>query len=225
MTQAARCRGVRFTARHRRNLRRWIEAASSSMHVTKGTALQLARKCAPTRRRQSMMTRASGSRRCTTGNFPPPVELTPSGIALVIAQRIARFHISLRTHRAAGFPRRQGARTRAAARGQCCACRTIAPAVRTILRRACRKGAVRWRGSAATTWRPLALSGDADFLHEVGGEGVAWVGQAPFTETKHVFANLGDGTYMHSGILAIRQALAGKSSDHLQDPLTTTPWR
>ncbi|MFM2059938.1 MAG: hypothetical protein RLY71_4323, partial [Pseudomonadota bacterium] len=43
---------------------------------------------------------------------------------------------------------------------------------------------------------------------QMGGEGVAWVGQAPFSQDKHVFANLGDGTYYHSGLLAIRQALA-----------------
>jgi indolepyruvate ferredoxin oxidoreductase len=43
---------------------------------------------------------------------------------------------------------------------------------------------------------------------QMGGEGVAWVGQAPFTTDGHVFANLGDGTYFHSGILAIRQSIA-----------------
>jgi indolepyruvate ferredoxin oxidoreductase len=43
---------------------------------------------------------------------------------------------------------------------------------------------------------------------QMGGEGVAWVGQAPFTSDAHVFANLGDGTYFHSGLLAIRQAIA-----------------
>ena len=42
----------------------------------------------------------------------------------------------------------------------------------------------------------------------MGGEGVPWIGQAPFTEEKHIFANLGDGTYFHSGLLAIRQSIA-----------------
>jgi len=43
---------------------------------------------------------------------------------------------------------------------------------------------------------------------QMGGEGVAWTGQAPFTTDRHVFANLGDGTYFHSGLLAIRQSVA-----------------
>ena len=43
---------------------------------------------------------------------------------------------------------------------------------------------------------------------QMGGEGVPWVGQAPFTNEKHLFTNLGDGTYFHSGLLAIRQSIA-----------------
>ncbi len=43
---------------------------------------------------------------------------------------------------------------------------------------------------------------------QMGGEGVPWVGQQPFTTDKHMFTNLGDGTYFHSGLLAIRQSIA-----------------
>jgi indolepyruvate ferredoxin oxidoreductase len=44
----------------------------------------------------------------------------------------------------------------------------------------------------------------------MGGEGAPWIGQAAFSELPHVFQNLGDGTYFHSGYLAIRAAQAAK---------------
>ena len=49
---------------------------------------------------------------------------------------------------------------------------------------------------------------DTEGFTHMGGEGANWIGEAPFSTRAHVFQNLGDGTYNHSGVLAIRAALA-----------------
>ena len=53
---------------------------------------------------------------------------------------------------------------------------------------------------------------DTEGLIQMGGEGVDWVSHAMFTKVPHVFQNLGDGTYYHSGYLAIRQAIAARTN-------------
>ncbi|MEP1441879.1 MAG: indolepyruvate ferredoxin oxidoreductase family protein [Hyphomicrobiales bacterium] len=63
-------------------------------------------------------------------------------------------------------------------------------------------------GGIGCHFMALWMDRETETFSHMGGEGVAWTGAAPYTSEKHMFANLGDGTYFHSGSLAIRQAVS-----------------
>lgn len=144
------------------------------------------------------------------GNWilPSTNELTPAMIALVIAKRLSRFFtsdaitarvgwIQAKEHELtlprANFPR---------VPHYCSGCphntSTAVPEGSRAL------------GGIGCHYMVTWMDRRTDTFTQMGGEGVTWCGQAPFTETKHVFQNLGDGTYFHSGSLAVRQAIAAK---------------
>ncbi len=140
--------------------------------------------------------------------LPPIVDLSHTTIATVIAQRIAPFYrseriIALLTE----AENRESAKLPAQDLLQrvpyfCSGC----PHNRStkVPEGSRATGGIGCHGMAANIYPANKL------FCQMGGEGAAWIGQQPFTETKHVFANLGDGTYFHSGILAIRAAIAAK---------------
>src|SRR5271154_5973823 len=140
--------------------------------------------------------------------LPSNGELTPAQIARVIAQRIARFHTSPRIAERIAFleakERQLGANVVPFSRTPyfCSGCphntSTRVP-----------EGSRALAGIGCHYLSQFMDRETATFT-QMGGEGVPWIGQAPFTETRHVFANIGDGTYTHSGILAIRAAVAAK---------------
>ncbi len=138
--------------------------------------------------------------------LPSTNELTPARIARVIARRLERFHRSEHINQQLAFltskeaelalPRAQFPRVPHYCSGCPHNTSTKVP-----------EGS---RGMAGigchymVTW----MDRDTDTFTQMGGEGVTWCGQAGFTETQHVFQNLGDGTYFHSGSLAVRQAVS-----------------
>jgi indolepyruvate ferredoxin oxidoreductase len=139
--------------------------------------------------------------------LPAANELTPALIARVIAQRIGRWitseHIRdrlalLDAKENAGKPVIPIGRTPWYCPGCPHNTSTVVPEGSRALAGIGCHFMVTWMNRSTAT-----------FSH-MGGEGAAWIGQAPFTETKHVFVNLGDGTYFHSGILAIRAAVAAQ---------------
>ncbi len=138
--------------------------------------------------------------------LPAAGELTPAIIARAIAQRIGRFHSSGRMReRLAFLEEKERSLAQPHERAQriphyCPGCphnrsTKVIEGSRALAGIGCHYMATWLYPTTAT-------------FSQMGGEGAGWIGQAPFTETRHVFANLGDGTYFHSGILAIRAAVA-----------------
>ena len=140
--------------------------------------------------------------------LPAAGELSPSTIAKVIATRLGRFYTNERIarrvaeieakERALLQPRLNLPRTPHYCSG--CPHNTSTLSVPD--------GSMALAGIGCHYMSLWLTDGHTRTFSQMGGEGVAWVGQAPFTERKHVFANLGDGTYLHSGLLAIRQAIS-----------------
>ena len=138
--------------------------------------------------------------------LPPTGELTPAIVARAIAARIARFHTSARiTARLAVLDRIAAALARprvALLRTPyfCPGCphnrSTQVPDGSSAL------------GGVGCHLMAVAMDRNTLTICQMGGEGAAWLGVAGHSGTPHVFANLGDGTYFHSGLLAVRAAVA-----------------
>ena len=136
-------------------------------------------------------------------------DLHPDKIARVLAARIQPFHDSERLRARIAFLDRQEAAQRqrealslARLPYFCSGCphntSTRVPA------------GSRAYGGVGCHFMANWMDRDVYSYSQMGGEGVAWIGQAPFVKTPHIFQQLGDGTYYHSGILAIRSAVAAK---------------
>jgi indolepyruvate ferredoxin oxidoreductase len=138
--------------------------------------------------------------------LPSADELTPARIARVIAKRIARFHTSPAIEERLKFLE---AKERALT-GYKPAIRRVAYFCSGCPHNTSTKVPEGSRALAGIGCHIMAnwMDRSTETFTQMGGEGATWIGQAPFSKTGHVFQNLGDGTYYHSGLLAIRAAVA-----------------
>ncbi|WP_275544669.1 MULTISPECIES: indolepyruvate ferredoxin oxidoreductase family protein [unclassified Pseudomonas] len=138
--------------------------------------------------------------------FPNLGELTPAMIARVIAKRLAPIYSSPTIEERLAFldakekalaaPKHKTARTPHFCSGCPHNSSTKVPEGSRAL------------GGIGCHYMTQWMDRSTDTFTQMGGEGATWIGQAPFTDTPHVFQNLGDGTYFHSGHLALRAAVA-----------------
>ncbi len=68
----------------------------------------------------------------------------------------------------------------------------------------------RGQGGVGCHYMATYMNRNTDAYTHMGGEGANWIGNFPFSKSGHVFQNMGDGTYFHSGLLAIRACIAAK---------------
>ncbi len=140
--------------------------------------------------------------------FPSHNELTPARIARAIARRIAKFHQDEAIEARLKFlADKEAALAGGAAPIDrvpyfCSGCphnssTKVPEGSRALAGIGCHY-MVQW------------MDRDTETFTQMGGEGAPWIGQTPFSKTKHVFANLGDGTYFHSGLLAVRACVAAE---------------
>ncbi|MCX7167355.1 MAG: indolepyruvate ferredoxin oxidoreductase family protein [Rhodocyclales bacterium] len=140
--------------------------------------------------------------------LPPTAELTPAIVARAIAARIGRFHTSERITNHLAFLEDK-ARILARPKSTLTRMPYFCPGCphnqsTKVPEGSCALGGVGCHLMAVTMGRNTLT------ISQMGGEGAAWLGVSGHSGTQHVFANLGDGTYFHSGLLAIRAAVAGK---------------
>ena len=136
-------------------------------------------------------------------------ELTPAMIARAIAKRIGRFFTSKIIEDRVAFIN-QKERTLAKPREVSVRDAMYCSGCPHNTSTAVPEGSIAGGGIGCHYMSTFSKTRPAHNYTHMGGEGVTWTGIAPFTNTKHMFQNLGDGTYFHSGILAIRQSVASK---------------
>jgi indolepyruvate ferredoxin oxidoreductase len=142
--------------------------------------------------------------------FPVKGALDPNDMAIAIGERVLRFHKDDRMSEKVSALRQAQARL----------AETVDVGTRTPYfcsgcpHNTSTRVPEGSRASAGIGCHYMALWMDRETagFTAMGGEGANWVGEAPFSKTGHIFQNLGDGTYNHSGVLALRWAVASKTN-------------
>ncbi|MGQ0683140.1 indolepyruvate ferredoxin oxidoreductase family protein [Bradyrhizobium sp.] len=141
--------------------------------------------------------------------LPEEGELSPETVALAIGDRLTRLGLSPNsaTRFRALRQRRAEARPKGAIVGRiphfCSGC-PHARSTRVL------EGDLAMAGIGCHSLRVWMPNSQTMILPQMGGEGASWLGIAPFTPKTHIFQNVGDGTFVHSGSLAVRAAVAAR---------------